>query len=119
MERRWWRRPRQARVGTEPDYRFSLANERTMLAYLRTGLALMAAGAALIQLFDGPIDTASGIGLVGLGVAVAVGSYRRWRQVELALRRDEPLPVSRLPLLVVAVLSLVGVAVLATRWWSP
>lgn len=50
-------------------------------------------------------------------MAVAVGSYRRWRQVEL--RRDEPLPVSRLPLLVVAVLSLVEVAVLATRWWSP
>lgn len=119
MERRRWRGARWAQVGTEPDYRFSLANERTMLAYLRTGLAMMAAGVAILQLLDGPIDTACGVGLVGLGVAVAVGSYRRWRKVQLALRRNEPLPVSRLPALIVAVLSVVGAAVLLARWWSP
>src|SRR6185312_1745313 len=30
-------------LGEEPDYRFSLANERTFLAWIRTALALMAA----------------------------------------------------------------------------
>ena len=34
-------------VGTEPDARFSLANERTFLAWIRTALALIAAGVAL------------------------------------------------------------------------
>lgn len=116
MGGRWWRARREP-VGTEPDYRFSLANERTMLAYLRTSLALMAAGVALIQLFDHAVDTASGIVLVALGVAVAIAAYRRWRRVELAMRLDRPLPTTRLPLLIALVLTAAGLTVLATRWW--
>ena len=37
-------------VGEEPDYRFTLANERTFLAWIRTALALIAGGVALVQL---------------------------------------------------------------------
>lgn len=33
--------------GSEPDARFSLANERTFLAWIRTALALIAGGVAL------------------------------------------------------------------------
>ena len=40
---------RAASVGSQPDYRFSLANERTFLAWLRTGLALIAGGLAAAQ----------------------------------------------------------------------
>jgi putative membrane protein len=36
--------------GQEPDYRFSLANERTFLAWIRTALAILASGVALDQL---------------------------------------------------------------------
>lgn len=34
----------------EPDYRFTLANERTFLAWQRTALGLLAAAVALVQL---------------------------------------------------------------------
>ncbi|WP_283215114.1 DUF202 domain-containing protein [Pseudofrankia sp. DC12] len=37
-------------VGTDPDYRFSLANERTFLAWIRTALALLAGGIAVVQI---------------------------------------------------------------------
>jgi putative membrane protein len=33
-----------SRVGEAPDYRFSLANERTFLAWIRTALGFLAAG---------------------------------------------------------------------------
>ena len=35
--------------GEEPDYRFSLANERTFLAWIRTALAVLAGGVILDQ----------------------------------------------------------------------
>ena len=39
-----------SRVGEAPDYRFSLANERTFLAWIRTALGFLAAGVGLDQL---------------------------------------------------------------------
>jgi len=39
-----------SRVGEAPDYRFSLANERTYLAWIRTALGFLAAGVGLDQL---------------------------------------------------------------------
>jgi len=37
-------------VGDGPDPRFSLASERTTLAWMRTALALVAAGIAIISI---------------------------------------------------------------------
>lgn len=102
-------------TGTEPDYRFSLANERTMLAYLRTALALIVAGAALLQFFDHPLENATGTGLIVLGIGIAAGSYRRWRRIEAALRRNEPLPFSRVPRLVASCLAIAGTVLLFAR----
>lgn len=39
-----------SRLGEAPDYRFSLANERTFLAWIRTALGFLAAGLGLINL---------------------------------------------------------------------
>ncbi|HKF34618.1 MAG TPA: DUF202 domain-containing protein [Jatrophihabitantaceae bacterium] len=104
-------------VGEQPDYRFTLANERTFLAWIRTALALIAGGVAVVQLVP-EFSVAGGrrvlgVALILLAIIVSGASYRRWQRNELALRLNQPLPPSRLPwlvaigLLVVAALALV------------
>ena len=104
-------------VGEQPDYRFTLANERTFLAWIRTALALVAGGVAVVQLVP-EFSVAGGrrvlgVALILLAIIVSGASYRRWQRNELALRLNQPLPPSRLPwlvaigLLVVAALALV------------
>jgi len=88
-------------VGEEPDYRFTLANERTFLAWIRTALALIAGGVAVAQLLPPfPIPWGrSGLAtlLVAAGAVLAVASVRRWQQVQRAMRDDDVLPPTRLP----------------------
>jgi putative membrane protein len=43
-ERQWWL------DGVEPDQRYSLANERTFLAWIRIALAFVAGAVAVVQL---------------------------------------------------------------------
>lgn len=85
-------------VGQEPDYRFTLANERTFLAWIRTALALAAGGLGVISLLpDFSGSEVLGILLLGLSFVTAASSYRRWAQNERAMRLGEPLQHSRLP----------------------
>ena len=46
------RRPDLRDVGEDPDPRFTLANERTFLAWIRTAMALIGGGLAAGQLLD-------------------------------------------------------------------
>ncbi|SNS76228.1 putative membrane protein [Geodermatophilus pulveris] len=101
-----------------PDYRFTLANERTLLAWLRTGLALVAGGVAVAE-FAPDLgarwgSTAVSAALVLTGLVSAVGGYLRWRDNERAIAADRPLPPSRVvPAVVAAVVGvLLVVAVL-------
>ncbi|NGP05139.1 DUF202 domain-containing protein [Rhodococcus sp. 14C212] len=83
------------REGTEPDYRFSFANERTFLAWIRTSFALLAAGAPLdiVNLsLPHSLQRLLGILLVGASMIIAVTSWLRWARAEIAIRRGEPLP---------------------------
>lgn len=95
-------------VGSEPDARFSLANERTALAWLRTGLALVAGGVALTTLASFGtgnvfLDIVAGLACLGGGV-LALAALSGWKRRERALRLSQPLPAPRiLPILVVAV----------------
>ena len=85
-------------VGTDPDYRFTLANERTFLAWLRTALALAAGGLAAIHLLPDAFGSeALGLALLALGFVTAATSFRRWYRSEVAMRLGQPLPPSRLP----------------------
>ncbi|SFO91986.1 putative membrane protein [Amycolatopsis arida] len=93
----------------EPDYRFTLANERTFLAWLRTALGLVAGGVAVHQLVPGWSVPGARTALAALALALATvlaaASYPRWRRVQRAMRRGEPLPSSPLvPVLAVGVL---------------
>lgn len=109
------RKPPLRSVGTDPDYRFTLANERTFLAWLRTGLALLAGAVALASLVHnfGPRPmrmTIIGL-LLLLSATVTVGAYARWDRAERALRERRPLPVDPLPRLVIAGVTIITAAV--------
>jgi putative membrane protein len=90
-----------ARFPADPDYRFTLANERTFLAWVRTSLALIAGGVAVVQLvpefaFPGARHALGVLLTIGGGV-LSVAALRRWRQVQEAMRREEDLPPTRIP----------------------
>lgn len=114
---RLWFVPREVRSeGTTPDYRFSLANERTFLAWLRTALALIGGGFAVDQFLpDLPWGWRVGLALALLtcGVLCSLRAVSHWVRVERAMRRGEDLPVSRFPALLAVVVAVVAVAMAA------
>lgn len=101
-------------VGEALDYRFTLANERTFLAWVRTSLAMMAAGVAVVQVVPGLplIRHALGFILITLGGVLAGVSYRHWQRNERAMRLGERLPHSPIPRLVAGVLVLTALVAL-------
>lgn len=105
-------------VGTEPDVRFSLANERTYLAWVRTALALVAGGVALEALgtpLEPRLRLAASVLCLGLGVVVPVLAWVSWGRVERAVRRGDPLPGPVLaPVLAVGVALVALLVALAT-----
>jgi putative membrane protein len=85
--------------GKSPDYRFTLANERTFLAWIRTALAFMAAAIGIDQLAP---DLAPGLFRSGLVIALGLTAaglscyaWRRWSDNERAMRQDAALPFPR------------------------
>lgn len=100
--------------GTEPDPRFTLANERTFLAWVRTSLAFLA-GAIALEAFALPtvsekMQTIGAVGVCMVALLVAAGAAIRWVRVERAMRVNKPLPVPGIvPVLVIA--CVVGAAV--------
>lgn len=97
----------------EPDYRFTLANERTYLAWMRTAIGLLAAGVAVAYLrgFDAPGRTVLAVALVVLGMTTGGLAYQHWRRVERAIRAGERLP--RPPMIIV-----LSVAVVLAAAWA-
>lgn len=88
---------RVLRSGIEPDPRFTLANERTFLAWIRTSLALLAGGIAVeaftTDVFPDQIRTLLAVVLLLLGVLLSAGAAVRWFKVERSLRHQAPLPL--------------------------
>jgi inner membrane protein YidH len=115
--------PRWHEQGEEPDYRFTLANERTFLAWLRTALALVAGAVALTQLvppFPVPgLRTGLAALLALTGTLLAAFAYRRWAQVQRAMRNRRPLPMDWLPAVIGAVAALAGAVVVLVVLWNP
>ncbi len=99
----------------EPDYRFTLANERTFLAWQRTALGLLAAAVAALQFLPDPTHPAFryglGLSLGVLAVIVSAGGMRRWWANDYAIRRDRPLP--KTPLIAILGIALVVIGVVA------
>ena len=101
-----------ARTPIEPDYRFTLANERTFLAWQRTSLGLMAAAVAVVQFMPElaipGLRYVLGVGVGAMAVLTAVAGLRRWSQVDRAIRNDEPLPQASAPTFLTTGLALIG-----------
>jgi inner membrane protein YidH len=97
-----------------PDPRFTMANERTFLAWNRTALALIAGGLAVEQFLNtGRVARlAIALPLILLGAILAAASYGRWRNNELAMGRGETLPPSRMPAMIAFCLALFSGAAL-------
>lgn len=100
--------------GSEPDPRFTLANERTFLAWIRTALALLAGGIAVeaftLDVFTPVVRTTLSVALLLMAMLISGSACLRWLNVERALRNKAPLP---LPLLV-PLLSIGGALVTLT-----
>lgn len=102
-------------AGEEPDPRYTLANERTFLAWVRTSLAMLAGGVALHAL--GLPDTdwvrdALAVLLVLLGGLMTALAMVRWARVERAMREHAPLPAFNLGVLMTGAV-VVGAVLLA------
>jgi putative membrane protein len=118
--------PGKSDEGTEPDPRWTFANERTFLAWSRTALALVVAGLGVVQLLP-PFPGVPwgrhvlGVPLIVFGAIVAVTAYREWVSSQQAMRHGKPLPTSVMPRLlsvivaVMAVLSAIVVLISALR----
>ncbi|GEK02463.1 YidH family protein [Streptomyces sp. NPDC003388] len=120
--RLWFAPERVREEGGTPDYRFSLANERTFLAWLRTALALIGGGFAVDQFLPHlrwAWRTGLALALLGAGVLCALRAVNHWVSCERAMRRGEDLPASRFPAvlsLVVAVVAVAMVVVVLVGW---
>jgi len=99
--------------GREPDYRFTLANERTFLAWIRTALAVLA-GAILLHQFGDTVEPhwpllALSVTMTAAGLIFCIGAYFQWQANQQAMRHSRPLPRSTLIPLAGAVTILVAV----------
>lgn len=86
------------RQGVDPEYRISLANERTFLAWIRTALAVLAGGVVLEQYFKtlGPSAVVLTVStfLCLLAAALSALALVRWRANEVAMRHPRSLPAT-------------------------
>jgi putative membrane protein len=104
----------QAGQGSEPDARFTFANERTFLAWSRTALALVVAGLGIVQLLP-PFPRVPwgrhliGVPLIVLGAVVAAAGYVEWTRNQRALRSGDPVPKSRLPAVLTVTITCIAV----------
>lgn len=102
-------------VGEEPDPRFSLANERTFLAWVRTGLGFLAGAAALEALrlpTHGTVQRLLSAALALAALTCGVQAWVGWMRTERAMRTGEPLPGAQLALPLVVLVGVLALVLL-------
>ncbi|WP_317450651.1 YidH family protein [Phytohalomonas tamaricis] len=112
--RRMLRLPTWQREGKAPDYRFSLANERTFLAWIRTALAFLAGAVGIDQfapdLAPPPVRDGVAVLLALGGAALALAAYRRWANNEQAMRGERELPHTSMLIMISIGVALIALA---------
>ena len=107
--------------GAEPDARFSLANERTFLAWIRTSLALLAGGVALVTAGSGihpAFRLLAATFLLVTGTGTAARAWFSWARTEKALRERRPLPAPNTALPIGLAVVVIGLLVIVGAWAS-
>lgn len=100
----------------DPDVRFLLANERTLLAWVRTGLTIVAGGVALTQISsDSRAQTIIGLSAIILGGFMAVVGYIRFQAADKAIRRGELPTIGHEPFIQVAGVAMIAIILVITR----
>ncbi|GLY24996.1 DUF202 domain-containing protein [Micromonospora sp. NBRC 101691] len=108
------REPAWYREGSEPDYRFTLANERTFLAWVRTALALLAGAVAVVHVLPAAapgVRTAVAVLLAAAATVLPWAAYQRWTRVQRAMRLGRDLPFTRSLALMAVLLGVLGAGV--------
>ena len=101
------------------DARFLLANERTLLAWIRTALTLLTVGAGVLQFGDDvPGRRPLSLVLVALGALSAVVGGRRWLRADAALRTGTLPDTGRAPLVLAGLVAGLGLALALTALLS-
>lgn len=107
--------------GDEPDPRFSLANERTFLAWIRTSLALLAGAVAVDALpldFGEPLQSVLAALLALTALLTAMHAWRSWARTERAMRSHSVLPGNAAGIVVTTGVALAGLVVLVVAFWD-
>lgn len=97
-------------IAAEPDLRFALASERTLLAYQRTAIALIVAAVGFAHFLDrGALLMVLCLVLVAAGAVAAIGGHYRYLAVNHAIATGRPIPSSPVPILLTTALTAVVV----------
>lgn len=111
---KWWL------AGKTPDYRFTLANERTFLAWIRTALALMAGAVGIEQfspqLSSGELRIAISTTLLLSASLMGFMAWGRWRRNEYAMRLATNLPYTRALVILSALMVVLSVSLGILLW---
>lgn len=100
----------------DPDVRFLLANERTLLAWIRTSLAVLAGGVALTQLgSNSTTKTVIGIMAILLGAFMASVGYLRFKVADRAIRVGELPPTGFDPIVQVGGIVVIAAGLVITH----
>lgn len=99
---------REKQEKLDVDVRFLLANERTLLAWIRTSLAIEAGGIALAQIHKQHVIV--GIAVLLAGAAVALIGYHRYIVADRSIRNHHLPPSGSGP--TIQVIGIVVIAIL-------